>query len=101
MRDTTDCLIAAFTYIIRSAGVPLPAFDEAYSLSDDTITNFVVATHELVMVGDVGSSPLRGFVVSNSILISVQQVITGIHLTFVATDIQDERGAVHFLNQDL
>ena len=48
--DTIDFLVTALTNIVRPARVPLPAFNEAFSLRDHSITNFVRHPHELMMI---------------------------------------------------
>ena len=101
MSNTTDELIASLTGVVIPARVPLPALDEPYPLGDDTISDLVVSPHELMVVGDIGSHPLGGFVVGDPIFVTITQVFQGVPFTFVTTDVNDERRASNFLNQEL
>ena len=101
MSNTTDELIASLTGVVIPARVPLPALDEPYPLGDDTISDLVISSHELMVVGDIGSHPLGGFVVGNSIFVSITQVFQRFPSTFVTTNVNDKRWPFNFLNQDL
>ena len=87
VRDATYRLLAACTYIIHPARVPLPSFHETYPLCDNSVPNFVAPTHEFMMEIYICTHPLGWFPILDPIIISLPQVVHQLNLTLVTSDV--------------
>ena len=55
--DSLDYFTTRLTAVVSPGGVPLPSFDQPYSLRDNAITYFARAAKQFVVKSDVGASP--------------------------------------------
>ena len=80
----------ACTDVVGSGRMPLPPLDQPYALSDDPIADFLGASHQSMMHGDVRTLPAWFFAIFHSIVIPLFQVKKAVQLALNDLGFQDD-----------